>query len=136
MPLRGVHLSDGILQPDWQLFGFALAALLFLVGAWRMPEEDIPPTALLGSVFFVASSIHVKLLASSVHLLLNGLLGVTLGRRAALAIPVGLLLQAALMGHGGFGVLGVNACIMVLPALAVAGLFKLLHGRRSSLLIG
>src|SRR5204862_3996264 len=86
-------------------------------------------TALLGAVFFVASSIHVKLGPSSVHLLLNGLLGVTLGRRAALAIPVGLFLQAALMGHRGFGTLGVNACVMTVPALAVAVLFRLLYGR-------
>lgn len=131
MPLWAVHLSDGVLLPSWQLAGFALAALLCLVGAWRMPEEDIPPTALLGAVFFVASSIHVRLGPSSVHLLLNGLLGVTLGRRAPLAIAMGLFLQAALLGHGGFGTLGLNLCVMALPALLAAGLFRLLYGRRA-----
>jgi ABC-type Co2+ transport system permease subunit len=48
---------------------------------------------------------------------------VVLGRRAALAIPVGLLLQAVLIGHGGFTTLGVNSCLMVLPALLAGLLF-------------
>src|SRR5262249_45378978 len=53
-----------------------------------------------------------------------------LGWRAALAIPVGLFLQAALFGHGAFSTLGVNAVVMGLPALAAGGLFRLLHRRR------
>src|SRR5207244_693571 len=47
--------------------------------------------------------------------------------RAALAIPVGLFLQAALFSHGGFTTLGVNSCVMVLPALFAWQLFSLLH---------
>jgi ABC-type Co2+ transport system permease subunit len=60
-------------------------------------------------------------------LLLNGLVGVVLGRRAALAIPVGLFLQAALIGHGGFSTLGVNSCVMVLPALLAWQIFAALQ---------
>ena len=47
-----------------------------------------------------------------------------LGWRAGLAIPVGLFLQAVLLGHGGISTLGVNACVMTLPALAAGGLFR------------
>jgi cobalt/nickel transport system permease protein len=36
-------------------------------------------------------------------------------------------LQAALLGHGGISSLGVNACVMTLPALAAGGLFRALH---------
>src|SRR5207302_1621918 len=57
----------------------------------------------------------------------NGLVGVVLGRRAPLAICVGLVLQALLFNHGGFDVLGVNACIMGLPALAAGLLFPLVR---------
>ncbi|MFN4258604.1 MAG: energy-coupling factor ABC transporter permease, partial [Gemmataceae bacterium] len=61
------------------------------------------------------------------HLLLNGLVGVLLGWRAALAIPVGLLLQAALIGHGGYSTLGVNSCILTVPALLAWGAWQGLH---------
>ena len=71
----------------------------------------------MAAAFFVATLIHVKVGPTSVHLLLNGLVGVILGRRAPLAIAVGLFLQAALLGHGGFLPLGVNTCVMSLPAL-------------------
>src|SRR5258708_4692399 len=101
MGLWAVHISDGILGSDWQLGGFVVAGLLALLGLWRLREEELPATALLAAAFFTASSIHVKVGPSSVHLLLNGLVGVILGRRAALAIPAGLLLQAALLSHGG-----------------------------------
>jgi cobalt/nickel transport system permease protein len=84
--------------------------------------------ALLTAAFFVASLVHVRVGPTSAHLLLNGLVGVLLGWRAGLAIPVGLFLQAALIGHGGFTTLGVNACVMTLPALLAAWLFALLQG--------
>ena len=123
-----VHLSDGILTWPWWVGGLCLAVLLGCLGAWRIRDEEIPRVALMTAAFFVASLIHVRLPpASSVHLLLNGLVGVTLGRRVTLAIPVGLFLQAALLGHGGFQTLGVNSCVMVLPALVSWLLFQMLH---------
>lgn len=131
-----IHLADGVLDGFWLLGGFALAGLLAglaLLLDWRrqrrqgtpLTEAEVVHLAVFTAAFYVASLIHVRLGPTSVHLLLNGLLGVVLGWRAALAIPVGLLLQAALFGHGGFTTLGVNTVIMVLPALAAGGLF---HG--------
>jgi cobalt/nickel transport system permease protein len=125
-PLWAVHIADGILAWPWWSGGFAVAAALALLGAWRMRDEEIAKTALMTAAFFVASSIHVKAFPTSVHLLLNGLVGVILGRRAALAIPVGLFLQAALLQHGGLLALGVNSCVMVLPALMAWQMFALL----------
>jgi cobalt/nickel transport system permease protein len=122
-PLWAMHISDGLLTWPWLAGGFAVAGVLALFAAWRIRDEEIPQTALLTSAFFVASSIHVRVPPTSVHLLLNGLVGVVLGRRAALAIPVGLFLQAALLGHGGFTTLGINSCIMVLPALLAWQMF-------------
>jgi cobalt/nickel transport system permease protein len=126
-PLLAVHISDGVLTAPWLAGGFGLAAVLALAGAWRIRDEEIPRVALLTAAFFVASLLHVPVGPSSAHLLLNGLVGVVLGWRAALAIPVGLFLQAALIGHGGFLALGVNSCIMVLPALLAWQLFALLR---------
>jgi cobalt/nickel transport system permease protein len=121
--LWAVHISDGVLAWPWGAGGFALAGVLAMIGAWRLRDEEIAQTALLTAAFFVASLIHVRVPPTSVHLLLNGLVGVILGSRAALALPVGLFLQAALIGHGGFTTLGVNSCIMVLPALLAWQLF-------------
>src|SRR5262245_7015179 len=99
--LWAIHLPDNTLVPAWQIGGFVLAGLLMLLGAWRMREEDIPTTALLAAAFFVAAQIHVPVGPSSAHLLCNGLLGVLLGRRAVLAIAIGLVLQLVLFAHGG-----------------------------------
>lgn len=125
-PLLAVHISDGILSAPWQAAGFAGAAVLIVLGMWRIRDEEIPRIALLTAAFFVASSIHVPVgNVTSVHLLLNGLVGVVLGRRAGLAVAVGLLLQVALLQHGGWLTLGVNTCIMGLPALLAWQLFAL-----------
>lgn len=120
--LFAVHLGDGTVLWQWQAAGFVLAALLAVWGAWRITDEEIPRVALLTSAFFVVSLIHIPTGVTSVHLLLNGLLGVILGRRVCLAIPVGLFLQA-MFGHGGYGTLGLNTCIFVLPALLARALF-------------
>src|SRR6516164_7967421 len=125
--LFAVHISDGILAPSWWLAGFGLTILLALIGTWQIRDEEIPRIALLTAAFFVASLIHVRVGSTSVHLLLNGLVGVVLGRRAGLAIPMGLLLQAILMQHGGLTALGVNSCVMALPALLAWQLFRLLQ---------
>jgi cobalt/nickel transport system permease protein len=119
-----VHISDGMLQPSWEWAGFACAGALALFGAWRIRDDEIPRVALLTAAFFVASLIHVPVPGGpKTHLILNGLLGVILGRRALLAVPVGLFLQAALFGHGGFLSLGVNSVVMGLPALVAGWLF-------------
>src|SRR5215470_13163727 len=103
-----VHISDGVLAVPWLGGGFALAALLVVIGALYVRDEEIPRIALLTAAFFVASLLHIRVGPTSVHLLLNGLVGAVLGRRAPLAILVGLFLQVALIGHGGFLTLGVN----------------------------
>ncbi len=122
-----VHISDGVLTWPWLTGGFVLAGLLVAVAMIRVADEEIPRIALMTAAFFVASLIHVPVGLTSVHLLLNGLLGVIVGRRAPLAVLLGLTLQAVLFGHGGFTTIGVNTCVMALPALGAAWLFGLLR---------
>jgi cobalt/nickel transport system permease protein len=118
LPLWAVHIDDGVLKPAWLAGGFLVMGVLALLGAWRIRDEEIPRVGVLSAAFFIASLIHVPLPGSpKTHLLLNGLIGVVLGRRAFLAIPVALFLQAALFQHGGFTSLGVNSCVMGVPAL-------------------
>ena len=72
---------------------------------------------MLTATFFVASLIHVPIGPASIHLVLNGLLGIMLGWACFPAILVGLLLQAVFFQYGGLTVLGVNAVNMALPAV-------------------
>jgi cobalt/nickel transport system permease protein len=125
-----VHISANVLTPPALLLGFAGMIALLAVGLFRLREEEIARTGLITAALFVASSIHVPLGPTSVHLLLNGLAGVILGRRVGIAVPVSLLLQAWLLGHGDLSTLGVNSCVMGIPALLARPLFlRLMHSR-------
>jgi cobalt/nickel transport system permease protein len=125
--LWAMHISDGVLTAPWLAAGFVLSGLLALLAAYRVRDEEIPRIAVLSAAFFVATLMHLPLGPTRVHLLLNGLVGVVLGWRAPLAILIGLALQAVLLGHGGFTSLGVNACVMTLPALLAAALFAVMR---------
>jgi cobalt/nickel transport system permease protein len=61
---------------------------------------------------------------SSVHLVLNGLIGILLGWLSFPAIFLGLSFQALLFQFGGFTTLGVNTFNMAFPAVVVYYLFK------------
>jgi ABC-type Co2+ transport system permease subunit len=115
--LLAVHLSDGVLTVPWLVAGWVVAAGLVALACWRLDERDVPRLGVLTAAFFVGSQIHLPAGGVSVHLLLNGLVGVILGRRAGLAVAVGLFLQALLFAHGGFTTLGMNISIYALPAI-------------------
>jgi len=123
-----MHLSDGILPLPVLAGGVALAGALAFYGAQGMREEETPRVAVFTAAFFCASLMHFKVPPTSVHLLFNGLLGVVLGRRALLAIPVGLFLQATLLGHGGLTTLGVNASMFGLSAGLAGWVYHRLRG--------
>ena len=118
-----MHISEGVLTPQVLVAGAAVAAAGTAVGLKKMDYEKIPKVAVLTAAFFVASLIHVPIGPTSVHLTLNGLLGLLLGWAAFPAILIGLLLQALLFQFGGLTVLGVNAVNMGVPALIVWLLF-------------
>lgn len=137
-----MHIPDGILPLTVCAGGYATTAALTWYSLRQIrrqpdPERLVPRTALLTAVFFVASWIHLPVPPVSVHLVLNGLLGVVLGWYALPALLVGLFFQAVLFQHGGITTLGVNATILGIPALLAAGLFRLLlAGRAGRLLVG
>ncbi|MBM9536076.1 cobalt transporter CbiM [Desulfobulbus alkaliphilus] len=124
-----MHIPDGILPLPITLGGYVLAvsvtwACLHRINQREDPREGIPKAALLTAAFFLASLIHIPLPPASVHLVLNGLLGILLGPFAFPAIIIGLFFQAVMFGHGGLTTLGVNAIILGGPALAAAALFS------------
>jgi len=128
-----MHISEGILS--WQVLagGGGLALAGAAVGIRQLEEEKMARTGMLAAAFFVASLIHIPFGPASVHLILNGLLGLLLGWAAFPAILVALLLQAVLFQFGGLTTLGVNTVIMAVPAVLCYYLFRLVPASRTSL---
>lgn len=118
------HIPDGVLSAPVLISGALVSTGLLGVALRRLREAELPQAAVLASVFFVSSLVSVPLGPSSVHLLLNGLMGLLLGWAAVPALFVALLLQAVFFGFGGLLVLGVNTLNLALPALIVARLLR------------
>ncbi|MEI6560111.1 MAG: cobalt transporter CbiM, partial [Rhodospirillaceae bacterium] len=117
------HIPDGVLSPPVLAAGAVVALAGCARGLKALEHERIPQVAMLSAVAFVASLVHFPVGPSSVHLILNGLIGMVLGWAAFPAILVALLLQAVLFGFGGLVALGVNATAMAVPALICRALF-------------
>lgn len=125
-----MHIPDGILPAQVCAAGYAVTGLATWYSLRRInrkpdPTAEIPKASLLTAAFFVASSIYIPIPPASVHLILNGLLGVVLGYFAFPAILIGLFFQALVIGHGGLTTLGVNAAMMGIPALVAYHIFQL-----------
>lgn len=121
------HIPEGVLSAPVLSAGALITTALLTVALRRLDDVALPRAAVLASALFVASLISVPLGPTSVHLLLNGLMGLLLGWTAVPAIVVALALQAAFFGFGGPLVLGVNALNLALPALMCAGGVRLVR---------
>ena len=87
-----MHLPDGVFPGSAAgvgvlAAGAAVSAVGTIVALRRMDYERVPQVALLSAAFFVASCIRVPLAFSSVHLLLNGLVGLVPVSYTHLTLP-------------------------------------------------
>lgn len=114
-----MHLSEGVLHTPTLLVGYLVATVGVSIGLRQLDPQRLPLVALFSAVFFVASTIHIPVGIGSVHLILNGLAGLFLGWAVFPAFLIALVLQILFFSFGGFSVLGVNLCIMALPAIVV-----------------
>jgi len=114
-----MHIVDGALSSPVLISGAVLSVIGVFIGLKKMDYERLPLIGVLASVFFIASYIHLPLGFSSVHLIMNGLLGIILGWVAFPALLVALLLQVIFFGFGGLLVLGVNTFNIALPAVII-----------------
>lgn len=119
-----MHLSEGVLHAPVLLANAVLAAGGVAIGLRKLEQERLPLTALFAAAFFVASTIHVPVGIGSVHLILNGMAGLFLGWAVFPAFLIALLLQVLFFSFGGFAVLGVNLCIMAIPAVIAHYLWR------------
>ena len=128
-----MHIQDGALSQGVIAAGFVAAACGTAFGLRRLDDPaKLPLAAVLSSAFFVASLLHFPVGPTSVHLVLNGLLGILLGPAAFPAILVALSLQTLFFSFGGLTSLGVNVVVMAVPALVCHYLFNPLLRRLRS----
>lgn len=118
-----MHISEGVLSGPVLVSGVAVALAGTAIGLKKLDLDRVAQAGMLSAAFFVASLIHVPVGPSSVHLILNGIVGLLLGWAAFPAILTALLLQAMLFQFGGITTLGVNTVIMALPAVICYHLF-------------
>ncbi len=117
-----MHIPDGLLPPVVSISGYAVTGgitwfSLRQINKQSNYQEEIPKASLLTAAFFVASLIHIPVPPFSIHLVLNGVMGLVLGYFAFPAILIGLFFQAMFFQHGGLSTLGINAVIMGIPSL-------------------
>jgi cobalt/nickel transport system permease protein len=111
-----MHLADGVLSTPVIIATYGASIGSLAIGAKGIEDEDIPKISLMSATFFAASLISIPVPPTSVHPLLCGLIGIILGKRAALAFFPALLLQALLFKHGGITSLGANTIMLFIPA--------------------
>lgn len=132
-----MHISEGVLSPAVLGGGMALTAIGTGIALRKADYSRLTTAAVLSAVFFVGSLVHVPLGPGSVHLILNGLIGLFLGWAVFPALLVALSLQALLFWYGGIAVLGVNVFDMAFPALVCHYAFRrLLDKTRALRMIG
>ena len=124
-----MHISEGVLSGPVLAAGAAIAIAGTTIGLKKIDYDQMVHVAILASAFFVASLIHVNIGPVSVHLILNGVVGLLLGLAAFPAILTALVLQSLFFQYGGLTALGVNAVIMAAPAVLVHYLFLPLLGK-------
>lgn len=117
------HIPDGLLSIPVLLGGSVGAAAAVAIALHRLDDSRIPEVAILSAMFFVISLVSVPVGPSSVHLLLSGLMGLTIGIATFPAVLVGLLLQLLLFGFGGLTTLGINTLDIALPGVVFGWLF-------------
>ena len=89
-----MHISEGVLSAPVLVSGGALAAAGTAIGLKKIDYDHLARVGILSATFFVASLVHVPIGPSSVHLIMNGIVGLLLGWAAFPAILVALLLQS------------------------------------------
>ena len=116
-----MHIAEGVLNAPTLIATASFTAIGLAIGLRRLTPQTLPTAALFAAVFFLVGTIHIPIGVGSVHLILNGLIGLLLGWLAFPVIFVALALQALLFSFGGFTAIGANTLLMALPAV-VAGL--------------
>ena len=119
-----VHISDHILAPWLWGFGWVITVAILAYTLKKMKIDDVPKLSVITAAVFVASLIKLPVGPTSVHLILNGFAGVTLGILAYPCIFIAVVMQYFLFSHGGVSTIGINTVNMGVPALISFLIFR------------
>ncbi len=119
-----MHISEGVLSLPVLSAGAVLSVVGVAIGLKKLKQEKMVQAAVLSSSFFVASLIHIPVSFSSVHLILNGIVGLLMGWAAFPIILIALFLQSIFFQFGGLTVIGVNTFVLAFPAVLAFYIFS------------
>src|SRR5659263_355480 len=115
-----MHISDGILKPEWGFFWFTITVIFVALGLRiinkRIKEDPVilPRIALLGAVVFVISVWHipVPVTGSSSHPVGTPMASIIIGPFATVVISAIALFFQSFVAHGGLTTIGANTISM------------------------
>lgn len=112
-----IHLEDGALSPAWVLFWWAVAAALIALALMSMKREAVSVRKLTIGAMCAAVGIAVFLVTipvfGGVHLNLTPLIGILAGPAVGGVAALIINLFSAAVGHGGWGMIGVNTVVNI-----------------------
>lgn len=127
-----LHIPDGVLPPLVWIAGLLLALLGVALSA--ISTRDVGPQRIafqsaLGGLMLAVMAIPVPITAFDYCMTLAGPVGVLLGAASAFQVAFVVTLILALMGQGGFTVIGLNALVLGLGSMLARPLYLWLAGR-------
>ncbi len=115
-----MHISDGILEPQWLLIWWAVALAFIAVGIIQIRKTSkgnpqyLPTLALMGAAIFVISVWHipVPVTGSCSHPIGTPLSSIVVGPFPTVVISAIALFFQSFVGHGGLTTIGANSISM------------------------
>jgi cobalt/nickel transport system permease protein len=114
-----LHIPDGILPPILWIWGLILTGVLLLLSsraARRDGQRQVAFQSALGGIMLAVMAIPVPIAAFDYCMTLAGPVGVLLGAAPAFQVAFVVTLILALLGQGGFTVIGLNTLVLGLGA--------------------
>ena len=115
-----MHISDGILTPEWCLVWFAIAISFIAIGVWQMKRNTkenasyLPMLAMMGAAVFIISVWHipVPVTGSCSHPIGTPMSAIIVGPFPTVVLSTIALFFQTFFGHGGITTLGANTVSM------------------------
>ena len=135
-----MHISDGILEPQWVLLWYILTAIFIAEGVRiinkriKIDPAYLPRISLIGAVVFVISVWHipVPVTGSSSHPVGTPLAAIIIGPLATVVISGIALFLQAFIAHGGLTTIGANTFTMgIVGAFSGFFVYRLLKNHTS-----
>lgn len=121
-----LHIPDGVLPPVLWLIGLVVTLLLTGLSVFasrRAGPQLIAYQSALGGLMLAVMAIPVPVAGFHYCMTLAGPVGVLLGWSSAVQVSLVVTVILALLGQGGFTVIGLNAFVLTLSAVAARWLY-------------